>query len=86
MLLTELFSRLLDKKDLCQITFDRGSLAKLCDLVHTLTLSPLTDNKMPSEWEEDEPESLCCLCEAVLMAFNFANQEGTFNSSTLNSG
>ena len=56
----------MDEKELCQTAFDRGSLAKLCDLVRTLTPSPPADNKMPPEWEEDEPESLCCLREAAL--------------------
>jgi len=56
----------MDDKDLCQTAFDRGSLAKLSDLVHTLTPPPITENKVPPEWEEDEPESLCRLREAAL--------------------
>jgi armadillo repeat-containing protein 8 len=55
----------MDEKELCQTAFDRGSLAKLSDLVHSLTPSPTADNKAPTEWEEDEPESLCCLREAA---------------------
>ncbi|KAI0284920.1 ARM repeat-containing protein [Russula brevipes] len=55
----------MDEKELCQTAFDRGSLAKLSDLVHTLTPPP-TEIKVPPEWEEDEPESLCCLREAAL--------------------
>ncbi|KAH9032520.1 ARM repeat-containing protein [Lactarius hengduanensis] len=58
----------MDEKDLCQTAFDRGSLAKLSELVRTLTPPPPTDNKTPSEWEEDEPESLCRLREAALTA------------------
>ena len=53
-------------KELCQTAFDRGSLSKLSDLVHDLTLPPPTENKVPPEWEEDESESLCCLHEAAL--------------------
>ena len=56
----------IDDKELCQTAFDRGSLTKLSDLVHTLTPPPTTENKVPPEWEEDEPESLCCLREAAL--------------------
>ncbi|KAI9446024.1 ARM repeat-containing protein [Lactarius indigo] len=58
----------MDEKDLCQTAFDRGSLAKLCELVRTLTPPPPPDSKTPSEWEEDEPESLCRLREAALTA------------------
>ncbi|KAN0129589.1 ARM repeat-containing protein [Lactarius tabidus] len=58
----------MDDKDLCQTAFDRGSLGKLCELVRTLTPPPPADNKIPPEWEEDEPESLCCLREAALTA------------------
>ncbi|KAH9071040.1 ARM repeat-containing protein [Lactarius deliciosus] len=46
----------------------KGSLAKLSELVRTMTPPPPTDNKIPSEWEEDEPESLCRLREAALTA------------------
>jgi len=57
----------MDERELCQTAFDRGSLSKLSDLVHTLTPPPsVTENKVPPEWEEDEPESLCCLREAAL--------------------
>lgn len=58
----------MDEKELCQTAFDRGSLIKLSDLVHTLTPPPTTESKVPPEWEEDEPESLCCLREASLTA------------------
>jgi armadillo repeat-containing protein 8 len=54
-----------DEKGLCQTAFDRGSLVKLSDLVHPLTPPATPDNKAPPEWEEDEPESLCCLREAA---------------------
>ena len=54
-----------DEKGLCQTAFDRGSLVKLSDLVHSLTPPATPDNKAPPEWEEDEPESLCCLREAA---------------------
>ena len=56
----------MDEKELCQNAFDRGSLGKLSELVHTLTPPPAADNKAPPEWEEDEPKSLCCLREAAL--------------------
>ncbi|KAI0280546.1 armadillo-type protein, partial [Russula aff. rugulosa BPL654] len=56
----------MDDKELCQTAFDRGSLTKLSDLVHTLTPPPTTESKVPPEWEEDEPGSLCCLREAAL--------------------
>ncbi|KAI0253577.1 ARM repeat-containing protein [Lactifluus subvellereus] len=56
----------MDEKELCQTAFDRGSLVKLSDLVHTLTPPPAADNKTPPEWEEDEPKGLCCLREAAL--------------------
>ncbi|KAI0306232.1 ARM repeat-containing protein [Multifurca ochricompacta] len=54
----------MDEKELCQSVYDKGSLAKLSELVHTLTPPPATDSKI-SELE-DEPESLCCLREAAL--------------------
>ncbi|KAI0263468.1 ARM repeat-containing protein [Gloeopeniophorella convolvens] len=56
----------MDEKDLCQTAFERGSLAKLATLVHSITPTPVPDSKTPSDWEEDEPESLCCLREAAL--------------------
>ena len=56
----------MDEKELCQTAFDRGSLSKLSELVHALTPPPPTENKVPPELEEDEPESLCCLREAAL--------------------
>jgi armadillo repeat-containing protein 8 len=56
----------MDEKELCQTAFDRGSLSKLSDLVHDLTPPPPAETKVPPEWEEDEPESLCCLREAAL--------------------
>jgi armadillo repeat-containing protein 8 len=57
----------MDDKELCQTAFDRDSLSKLSDLVHALAPPPpATENKVPPEWEEDEPGSLCCLREAAL--------------------
>jgi hypothetical protein len=44
---------LIDEKELSN-AFDRGSLAKL-SLVHILTCLTTTENKVPLEWEEDEP-------------------------------
>lgn len=58
----------MDERELCQTAFDRGSLVKLSDVVHALTPPPVTESKIPPEWEEDEPESLCCLREAALTA------------------
>lgn len=47
-----------DDPALCQNANDRGSLEKLADLVKLIT--PLGK---PSEWDEDEPESISCLRE-----------------------
>src|SRR6267142_3125731 len=56
----------MDEKELCQTAFDRGSLSQLSELFHAHTPLPPTENKVPPEWEEDEPDSLCCLREAAL--------------------
>ena len=54
-----------DDKDLCQLAFERGSLAKLSEVVKAITPSEAS-----SEWDEDEPESISCFRE-VHFSFSF---------------
>ncbi|KIP08711.1 hypothetical protein PHLGIDRAFT_103862 [Phlebiopsis gigantea 11061_1 CR5-6] len=56
-----LYHLVCDDKDLCHLAFERGSLAKLADLVKAITPS-----EAPPGWDEDEPESVARLREAAL--------------------
>lgn len=47
-----------DDKDLCQLAFERNSLAKLANLVRSIT-----PNEASPGWDEDEPESTSRLRE-----------------------
>ncbi|KAI0077112.1 ARM repeat-containing protein [Panus rudis PR-1116 ss-1] len=55
-----LYQLVSDDKDLCQLAYDRGSLAQLAELVRSIT--PSEPNV---EWDEDEPESVSALREAA---------------------
>ncbi|KZT27288.1 ARM repeat-containing protein [Neolentinus lepideus HHB14362 ss-1] len=52
-----------DDRELCQLAFERGSLAKVAELARQITPTEIIPN-----WDEDEPESVSCLREAALTA------------------
>ncbi|KAI0086228.1 ARM repeat-containing protein [Irpex rosettiformis] len=54
-----------DEKDLCQLAYERGSLAKLAQLVKSIT--PSDSSALPN-WDEDEPDSTSTLRAAALTA------------------
>jgi hypothetical protein len=49
-----------DDDDLCQMTLERGAAEKLATLVKSIT--PLESHP---DWDQEEPESLCCLREVL---------------------
>lgn len=57
-----------DDSSLCHSAFERGSLAKLDDLVKSITPLPSPPSGTSEPWDEDEPESVSCLREAALTA------------------
>ncbi|TFK46722.1 ARM repeat-containing protein [Heliocybe sulcata] len=52
-----------DDRELCQLAFERGSLAKVAELA-----KQVTPNVTTPEWDEDEPQSISSLREAALTA------------------
>ncbi|KAJ8496841.1 hypothetical protein ONZ51_g884 [Trametes cubensis] len=58
-----LYSLVSDNRVFCQLAFERNSLAKVANLINSITPA----EKSP-ESEEDEPESVCRLREAALTA------------------